>query len=183
MARVELAEQRRDPVDADRIRRGEAQPAARAALQLADRALGFVEFARDALAVFEVDVAGLGQAELARGAMQELRAQARFQVLHLAADRGLGQAQRARRGNEAAVLDHLDEDQGVVEIAGHGDSGWERSAGWPAGDADRWGSIGPDPGQLFPELRLIKCRSWRLVCAPCRSHRSRRILRRTAAGC
>ena len=47
--RVELAQQRRDLVDADRIRRGEAQPAARPGLQLADRALRFVEVARDPL--------------------------------------------------------------------------------------------------------------------------------------
>src|SRR3546814_11058311 len=79
MAGVELAQQRRDAFDAQRIRRGDAQPAARTALQLADRALGFVEFARDALAVFVVDVARLGEAELARGPVQQLRAQARFE--------------------------------------------------------------------------------------------------------
>jgi hypothetical protein len=36
------------------------------------------------------------------------------------------------------VLDDLDEDQGVVEIAGHG------------GDSGRDGPIGPMSGQLFP---------------------------------
>src|SRR3546814_17841747 len=79
-----------------------------------------VEFARDALAVFVVDVAGLGEAELARGPVQQLRAQARFEFLHLAADGGLGQAQGPGGGDETALLDHLDEDEGVVEISGHG---------------------------------------------------------------
>ena len=120
MAGVELAQQRRDPHDPERVRRSEPQPAARAGLQLADGALGLVQFARDALAVFVVDVAGLGQPELAGGAMQELRAEAGLQVLHLAADGGLGQAQGIRRSDEAAVFDDLDEDEGVVEIARHG---------------------------------------------------------------
>jgi hypothetical protein len=120
MQRVEFTQQGRNAFDAERIRRGDPQPAARALLQLADRAFRLVQFAGDALAMLEVDVAGLGQAELARGAMQELRAQARLQVLHLAADRGLGQLQRTRGGDEAAVLHHADEDEGVVEIACHG---------------------------------------------------------------
>jgi hypothetical protein len=119
MARVELGQQRRDPFDAHRIRGGDAQPTARAALQLADGALGFIQFACNALAMFVVDIARFGQPELARRAMQQLRAEAHLQVLHLAADGGLGKSQRTRRGNETAVFDHLDEDQGVVEIAGH----------------------------------------------------------------
>src|SRR3546814_10152079 len=79
-----------------------------------------VEFARVALAVFVLDVAGLGEAELARGPVQQLRAQARFEFLHLAADGGLGQAQGPGGGDETALLHHLDEDEGVVEISGHG---------------------------------------------------------------
>src|SRR5690606_25216434 len=114
-----LAQQRRDLVDADRIRRAEPQPAARTRLQLADRALGFVEVTRDALRMLEVHVARFGQPELARGAMEQLRAQARLEFLHLAADRGLGKTQRFRRAYETAVFDHLDEDQGVVEIVRH----------------------------------------------------------------
>jgi hypothetical protein len=77
------------------------------ALELADRVLGLVQLARDALRVLEVDVAGLGEAELARGAMQELCAEALLELLHLAAYGGLGQAQRLRGADEAAVLDHL----------------------------------------------------------------------------
>ena len=120
MARVEFAEQRRDPGDADRIRRGQAQPAARATLQLADGAFGFFEFARDALTVLEVDVARFGEAELARRAMQELRAESSFEILHAPAHCRLRQAQRTRRGDEAAVFDDLGEDQCVVEVARHG---------------------------------------------------------------
>src|SRR5690606_12151562 len=82
--------------------------------------LGFLEFLGDALAVLEVDVAGLGEAEAARGPVQQLRAKTRLQLLDLAADGGLGQAQRAGRGDETSLFDHLDEDEGVVEVVGHG---------------------------------------------------------------
>jgi len=116
---VELPQQRCDPGDADRIGHGEAQPAAWAGLQLVDRAFGLFQLARDALAMFVVHRAGLGQAQPARGPVQQACAQARFQFLHFAADGGLGQAERVGSGNETALLDHLDEDQRVVEIVGH----------------------------------------------------------------
>ncbi len=131
---MEFAQQRRDLVDADRIRRGEAQPAARTALQLVDRAFGLAEFARDALAMLVVDVARFGEAEFAGGPVQQLRAQARFQFLHLAADRGLRQAKRLGGGDETALLDHLDEDQRVVQIVAHGGTPGRRiRIGPPAG--------------------------------------------------
>ncbi|KAG1469023.1 hypothetical protein G6F57_012349 [Rhizopus arrhizus] len=126
---MELAQQRRDPGDADRIGNGEAQPAARAGLQLAHRTLGFFKLARDALAMLVVDRTGFGQAEAARGPVQQARAQARFQFLHFAADRGLGKAERFGSGNEAALLDHLDEDQRLVEIVGHGRGAWTAGMG------------------------------------------------------
>lgn len=119
VACVELAQQRRDPGDADGVGRAEAQPAAGPALQLAHRALGLVQLAGDVLAVLVVHAAGLGQAQAARGAVEQLRAQARLQLLHLAAEGGLGQAERPGRGRETALFDHLDEDQGVVEIECH----------------------------------------------------------------
>ncbi len=132
---MEFAEQRRDPSGAGGIRCGEAQPAARAALQLADCAFGFIEFARDALTHVEVDVARFGEAELARGPVQQLGAEPGFEILDFAADGGLGQAERAGRGNEAAVFNHADEDEGVVEIACHGGSpevlGQMTWADWP----------------------------------------------------
>ena len=149
MACVELAQQRRDPGDADRVRRGESQPAARAALQLADGAFGFVEFARDALAMFEVDVAGFGEAELARSAVKQLRAETGFEFLHLSADGGLWQLKSAGGGNETAVLDHFHEDQGVVEIAGHVGVPWARTgrADGPGKPPDR---IWTDDGTIIP---------------------------------
>lgn len=120
-------------------------------------ALSASSSSRDALAVLEVDVAGFGEAEPARGAMEQLRAQPHLQFLHLAADGGLRQAQRARGGDEAAELDHLDEDEGVVEVARHrrllrGD--------WPAVGT----TIPPSP-----ERRLIKSDS--------RSYSARRVPR------
>ena len=116
---VEFAQQRRDLVDADRVRRGEPQPAARTGMQLADRTSRFAQFAGDTLAVLVIDIAGFGKTQLARGPVQQLRAQARLQLLHLAAHRGLGQAQHIGGGDEAALFHHLDEDQGVVEIVAH----------------------------------------------------------------
>ena len=117
MAHAEFGQQRRDPDHPGAVGRGDAQPAAWTVLQLADRAFGLVKVAGDALAMLEIDVPCFGQAELARGPVQQLRTEPRFQFLHLAADGGLGQAQRARGGDEAAQFGHLDEDQGVVEIA------------------------------------------------------------------
>src|SRR3546814_3386663 len=76
-----------------------------------------VEFARDALAVFVVDVARLGEAELARGPVQQLRAQARFEFLHLAADGGLGQAQGPGGGDEARSEEHTSELQSLMRIS------------------------------------------------------------------
>lgn len=118
--RMEFAQQRRDPGNAQRIRHGKTQPATRAGLQLSYRAFGFFQFARDALAMFVVHRAGFGQADAARGSMQQARTQPGFQFLHLAADGGLGQAKRIGGRDEAALFDHLDEDQGVVEIVSHG---------------------------------------------------------------
>lgn len=118
--RMELAQQWCDPGDAQRVGHGETQPAARAGLQLPDGALGLFQFARDALAVFVVHRAGFGQADAAGGPVQQAGTQAGFQLLHLAADGGLGQAKRVGCRDEAALFDHLDEDQGVVEIVSHG---------------------------------------------------------------
>ncbi|MOA05821.1 hypothetical protein D3C78_1254310 [compost metagenome] len=126
---MELAQQRCDPGDADRIGHGEAQPAAWARLQLADRAFGFFKLARDALAMLVIDRAGLGEAEAARGPVQQARTEARFQFLHFAADRGLGQAERFGSRDEAALLDHFDEDQRLVEIVGHGQGSWTSGMG------------------------------------------------------
>ena len=53
------------------------------------------------------------------GPVQELCAEPRLEILHLAAHRGLREAQRARGRDEASVLDHLNEDQGVVEVSCH----------------------------------------------------------------
>lgn len=64
--------------------------------------------------------AGFGQADAARGSVQQPRTQPGFQFLHLAADGGLGQPKRVGGSDEAALFDHLDEDQGVVEIVSHG---------------------------------------------------------------
>src|SRR3546814_4458642 len=79
MARVEFAEQGRDPEVAHRVRCGNAQPASRSTLQLAYRTFRLVEIERNALAMLEIDVAGLGQSELAGCAVQQLCAQSLFQ--------------------------------------------------------------------------------------------------------
>ncbi|MNN03649.1 hypothetical protein D3C81_1163460 [compost metagenome] len=117
--RLELTQQRGDPHRAHGVGHGEAQPAARAGLQLAHRALGLLQFAGNALAMFVIDRAGFGQAEAAGGAIQQACAEPAFQLLHLAADRGLGLPEQAGGCGEASLFDHLHEDQGVIEIVGH----------------------------------------------------------------
>src|SRR3546814_3124239 len=117
MARVEFAEQGRDPEVAHRVRCGNAQPASRSTLQLAYRTFRLVEIARNALAMLEIDVAGLGQSELAGCAVQQLCAQSLFQLMHLAADRGLGQVQRAGSGSEARSEEHTSELQSLMRIS------------------------------------------------------------------
>ena len=79
--------------------------------------------------MFVVDRTRFGQAEAAGGPVQQARTEARFQLLHFAADRGLGQAERFGSGNETALLDHFDEDQRLVEIVGHGLGSWTSGMG------------------------------------------------------
>lgn len=112
MTRVELTEQESEPDVSVRISCGNAPPAWWFALQLACRAFRLGQVACNALAVREIDVAGLGQPELAGGAVQQLGAQPLFEFMHVAADRGLGQARRACCGCEAAQLD-----RGLIRFA------------------------------------------------------------------
>ena len=107
-------------------------------MQLSDGAFGFFQFTGNALAMLVIDRAGFGQADATRGPVQQAGTQPGFQFLHLAADRGLGQAERVGGSDETALFDYLDEDQGVVEIVGH------------EGCLPESGGIGPLAGRLFP---------------------------------
>ena len=52
-------------------------------------------------------VAGIGQTQMARGALDQPQAQIGFQPLHRSTEARLGMPQHARGRAEAAVLDHL----------------------------------------------------------------------------
>ena len=65
----------------------EAQPPPRSRLQGAGCAVGFVEVGQNVGGAFVVRAADLRQAHLARGAIQEPRAQSIFQVMNVVTDR------------------------------------------------------------------------------------------------
>ncbi|MCY1185683.1 hypothetical protein D9M73_264860 [compost metagenome] len=69
--------------------------------------------------MFVVDGAGFGEAEATRGPIQQACTEPAFQLLHLAADGGLGLPKQTCGCGEAALFDHLHEDQSVIEIVGH----------------------------------------------------------------
>lgn len=83
------------------------------------RLFRLAQVAGDAVAVIEVDGTRLGQAQVAGGAVQQPRAEAPLQVLHLATHRGLAEAKLFGGGAEAALFHDLGKDQGVVEVLQH----------------------------------------------------------------
>jgi hypothetical protein len=60
---------------------------------------------------------GIGEGQLAGGALQETHAEARFQLGHAARQAGLGDAQGPPGGGESAAVDHLGEVEHVVQVA------------------------------------------------------------------
>ena len=94
----------------------DAQPAARHGQGVTSLGVGFVEVGEDTLAAHQVAFAGLGQAQLAGGAVQ----QPGLQVLLQLADRprhiGGGEFQLARGGGEAAGLGHAGEGAQIEEM-------------------------------------------------------------------
>jgi hypothetical protein len=87
----------------------------RVAAARAHLGLGFVQRAQHFLAAGMEHVALPGEREPARGAVEQAHAQPRFQVRHLARDRGLGHLQRIRAADETAGLHHRDEGAHFLE--------------------------------------------------------------------
>ncbi|MPN57143.1 hypothetical protein SDC9_204837 [bioreactor metagenome] len=91
-------------------------------MQAADRVLGLRHFVEDAVAMLEVSLADLGQTEPARTALQQADAERRLEPCHRLADARLGNSQARRRPGKTARLDHLGEQQHVVDVV-HGGGG------------------------------------------------------------
>ncbi len=88
-----------------RHRRADTQRAGRLALHRTERAVGLVQVVKDLCNLRVVLLAGLGQTQPARGAVEQPRRQMRFQLADILADRGGGQAKPPRRRGKAVALD------------------------------------------------------------------------------
>jgi len=94
----------------------------------AQRFLEALPFGCQGLGAFVGALAGLGQAQCVGGALHQRLAELALQRLQPAADGGLGRAQLARGGGEAAGLDDADEglhQQQAVEGRAHAPSVWQ----------------------------------------------------------
>lgn len=105
----ELRRQRRQVQPAESHRRGNPQQTLRPALQPGRHLLRLAGQRERAAGAVVIALAGLGQAQTAGGPLQQPHVQARLQLLHPLADRGLGQAQPGGGGGKAAGFDHGDE--------------------------------------------------------------------------
>jgi hypothetical protein len=109
MAGEEGRQPRRDLALPERHRRGEADLSARLGQRLAHRRRRLLGLVHHALAALVERLAHLGEAHLARGPAQELRAEPALEPRHLPAHRGVGQAEPRGRRGEAARRDDLGE--------------------------------------------------------------------------
>ena len=96
--------------------RPDPQEPVRAPTIATDRVLGLGDVGRDPQAMLVEGRAALGQRDPSRRSLEQLDAEALLELRDLAADRRLGQPEYATRGGEAAGLDHLGEDDQLVEI-------------------------------------------------------------------
>lgn len=80
-----------------------------AGLEVGDRRLGLAEAVEQVAAVLIVEGAGIGEADLPGGAVEQLSAQLVLELAHQAADMGVGDLQMARRRREGAQAHHFDE--------------------------------------------------------------------------
>ncbi len=88
----------------------DAQAAAQGLLLALEQGVQLVHVRQQVLAALVVGLAVLGHLHLARGPVQQARAERAFQLLHGGGDAGLGQAQALRGAGEAGLLGHADED-------------------------------------------------------------------------
>jgi hypothetical protein len=87
--------------------------------ELADAEHGGIQLVQEPLRLEEEVPADGAQAELPRVALEQLRAERRFELLDAAGQRRLRQVQRVRRGVETALLDHGDEAAQAVHVVHH----------------------------------------------------------------
>ena len=113
----EGGQQRRHVLAAEAGRRRHQQVAAGARAALGHRRFRFLQFAQNALAIFEESGALVGQRELAGGALQQLDAEPRFERIEAAPDHGRRDAFGARRGRQAAARDYLDKGGNLAKLA------------------------------------------------------------------
>ena len=102
----EVAQQRRQPVQADVVAGGQAQAAADVLAQVLQGAPGRLGLGQHLPGAWQQGAAGLGQHHLAAEPVEQARLQRLFQRGDALADRRLGQVQLAGGGREAAVLGH-----------------------------------------------------------------------------
>jgi hypothetical protein len=126
---------------AERHRRIDAQAAGRARLVLADCAVGFVQCVEDLPAGFVVLLAGGGEGEAARVAVEELGAEHGFQLFDLARHRRVRDAERFGGRRETAQLND------AAQCAQRGQLVDAR--GLPQGRAARQAKRRPSSGKPF----------------------------------
>src|SRR6266403_6218760 len=97
-------------------RRGiDAQLPARSRVRVAYGLLGFLEIGQQPRAALVIGAARLGEADLARRAVQQPRSQPFLEFLHMLADHAGGNAEPRRCAGEAGALHHLGKDPHIVE--------------------------------------------------------------------
>src|SRR6266853_6834185 len=101
--------------NAERRRSIDAQLPARDRVHVAYGLLGFLEIGQQPHAALVISAASLGQADLARRAVQQPRPQPFLEFLHMLTDHAGRNAEPRRSAGEAAALHHLGEDPQVVE--------------------------------------------------------------------
>ena len=115
VAGLELGHERREdpPAEAERCR--DPQAALGRAAGIRDHALGVLERAQHVLAGVVVDQPVLGRLDLARGAVEEARAEMALELLQAVAHDRRRQAHVAAGRRQAAELDDPDEHPDVLE--------------------------------------------------------------------
>ena len=91
---------------AEAQRRVHPQPAARLHGRSPGQGLGFGDLVEDRAAALVQGLAAFGQRQPARGAVQQPRAQVRFELADVAGHVGRGRAQRIGGPREPAACDH-----------------------------------------------------------------------------
>jgi len=102
--------------------RADPQQAGRRLLQLHHRLLGLGEVEHDLPAALVIGLPHLGQAQLARGAVEQAHAQPCLQLLHQLGDAGLAHVQGVGGLGEAAAVHHTGKGLHRIETV-HRDSG------------------------------------------------------------